>query len=299
MTPAELAAIIKPQPIEGDVIITSGPLLGLGDVAVYSSLAERFSKLGHNVYLDKDCETSNPEIYELFWEMNPYIKDTTDRKPNAGYVRQGLFYEIANRLAGYRSIEAMERAHALPPPYGLAPKVYYTPKPFILDVSQAIVVDFSSVSSQIGRRGIGEAFRMANGRWKNPPFIQVQFPRKVVLHAPQIDAPSYQVSSIYEYLDMLHAAKGWIGSEAGGQSLASAVRGEFDVYDDTCGKLEVNCTITPPTFNSRGYTYRNTAYHVTCATDTSRDYWDVGEIRTRLYEIMCKIRKFEMAQRYE
>ena len=113
----------------------------MGDHAVYSSLPERFARLGRDVYLDADTESSNPEIRDLIWKMNPFIKGLSDRKPNAGYVRQGHFYDIANRLQGYRSIEAMERAHGLPPPYGLAPKIYYTPKPTKVDVSNVVLVE--------------------------------------------------------------------------------------------------------------------------------------------------------------
>lgn len=296
MTPEQLAAIIEPQPIDGDVIITAGPLLGLGDHSVYSTLAERFAKLGHDVYLDKDTRTSNAEIFDLVWGINPYIKDFSDRKPNAGYVRQGLFYEIANRLPGYRSIEAMERAHALPGPYNMAPKFYYEPKPFKFDLSDTVLIDFSAVSSKIGRRGIREALRMMNGRFRNPDFLQVLHAKHVVLHAPDISCASYQVSSIFEYVDMLAACRAWIGSEAGGQSLAAAVRGERDVYDFDA-RPEVVCTITPPTFNSRGYTYRNVDYRVTCDTDTTRDYWEPIEVKVLQYENMCRSRLVEMANR--
>lgn len=297
MSPEQLAKIIEPQAIEGDVILSAGPLLGLGDTAVYSTLAERFAALGHDVYLDKDTRSSNPDIYELFWKMNPYIKDTTDRKPNAGYCRQGLFYEIANRLPGYRSIEAVERAHALPPPYNMAPKIYYDYQPAFMDLSQTILVDFSAVSSKIGQRGLQECMKMMTGRFRNLPYLQILHPKHVALHNTPLVGSGYQVSSIFEYLDLLHACRAWIGSEAGGQSLASAVRGEHEVYDEDA-RPEIVCTITPPTFNSRAYCYRNVDYRVTSDTDTSRDYWDVLEVKTLMYENACKVRAIEMGERF-
>lgn len=296
VTPAALARIIEPQPIDGPVVITTGPLLGLGDHSVYTSLPERFAKLGYDVYLDKDNAYSNAGIYELLWERNPYIKDFSDKKPNAGYVRQGLFYEIANRLPGYRSIEAMERAHALPPPYSMAPKLYYEPQPFIIDLSKTVLVDFSSVSSKIGVRGIGEALRMMAGRFRNPDFLQLLFAKRISLHATLADLPSYEVRSIFEYVDMLHACRAWVGSEAGGQSLASAVRGEHEVYDEEA-RPEVVCTITPRTFNSRGYTYANVDYRVTCDTDVTGDYFMPHEVAQHMYENTCRIRAVEMAAR--
>lgn len=288
--------ILEPHLPDGPVVITAGPLLGLGDHAIYSTLPERFAKLGYDVYLDKDTRTSNPEIFELIWERNPYIKGLSDRKPNAGYVRQGLFYYIANRLSGYRSIEAMERAHALPPSYGMAPKIYYEPKPFHIDLSQSVLIDFSAVSSNIGMRGLGEAIDAANQRFDNPPYVNIVHKRHVVLHTPQIAAPSYEVQSIYEYLDMLHACRAWIGSEAGGQSLASAVRGECSVYEDTA-RPAVSCTITPRTFNSRGYTYRNVDYHVTADCDAPTDYWYPHEVGVMKYEAQCLMRLHGMEAR--
>lgn len=299
MTPEELSRIIDPQLPEGpDVILSGGPLLGLGDHAVWTTLPERFAALGYRVLLDKDTKCSNPEIYDLFYRNNPHISDLTDRKPTIGYDRQGLYYEIANRLPGYRSIEAMERAHALPPPYNMAPKLYYKPKPFHVDLGHIILVDFSAVSSKIGNRGLQECIKMMSGKFKNPHFLQIVHAKHVAINTPVLFGNQYQVGSIYEYLDMLHSCKGWIGSEAGGQSLASAVRGEHDVYDEDA-RPEIVCTITPPTFNSKGYTFRNVEYRVTCDTDTSRDYWSPHEIETRKYEVMCAVRKIEMEKRLE
>lgn len=307
MTPDQLAELIGPHLPKGDmkdpnggalgsVTISAGPLLGLGDHAIYSTLPERLTKLGYTVWLDADTSCSNDEVFDLFWRKNPFIKGLSDKKPNVGYCKQGLFYEIANRLPGYRSIEAMERAHGLPPPYGLAPKVYYQPKPFKFDLKNFVLVDFSSVSSKIGSRGISEAIRMAQGRFRNPHFLQIMFKKHISLHNPQIGSQSYLVTSIYEYLDMLNACRGWIGSESGGQSLASAIRGEASVYDEIWHP-EIVCTMTPQTFNSRGYTYANVDYHVTSDTDCTQDYWIPHEVATHTYENLCKILKFENGQR--
>jgi len=296
VTKAELAAILEPQLPTNPIVLTAGPLLGLGDHSGYSTLPERFAALGYDVYLDQDSTTSNPEIYELLWSRNPHIKGLSDKKPNAGYVRQGLFYEIANRLPGYRSIEAMERAHALPPPYGIAPKIYYEPQQHRMDLSGTVLLDFAAVSSHIGIRGVGEAVKMMRGRFRNAPMLLITHPRHVALHAPPITAASYQPQSIYEYLDMLASCRAWVGSEAGGQALAAAVRGEHDVYDESA-RPEIVCTATPRTFNSRGYAFRGVDYRVTSDTDTSADYHSPIEVELLKYENVCKVRKFEMAQR--
>ena len=242
---------------EGDVIISSGPLIGLGDIALYSTLAERFHNLGRKVYVDQDNTARNDETLELFWGLNPYIIGPSDKKPNAGYARQGRFYDVANRFP-IGSIAAMERAHGLPPPYSIAPKIYYETKPPNIDVTNAVLVDYSAVSSNLSVARVQEEMAVMRRRFYNAPLIGLTFNGGVAPQGPAFTSPTYQVNSVYDYLDLLAHCRAWIGSEAGGQSLAAAVRGEHEVYE--VARPEVVCLIFTNTFNSRGYTYRGVDY---------------------------------------
>lgn len=276
---------------EGDIILSAGHLVGAGDHFIYSTLAKRFHELGRKVYLYRITCARNTEILDMVWGRNPYIIGTTDRAPNAGYVRQGLFYEVANRLPGHRAIEAMERAHGLPPPYSLAPWVNYTPKKYHIDLSGAILIDFSAVSSKISDQGIGEHLRAMKGRYRNAPFVQLIPPKFASLHPPQIRCESIQLpseGSIYAYFDALASCRAWVGSEAGGQSFAAAVRGEYDVYD-LDARPEIVCVMTPQTENDGGYTYRTTEYRTTVfGQDRSTDYhWPI-EMANHVYNIRCE-----------
>src|SRR5580693_7846066 len=85
------------RPPENPIVLTTGPLVGMGDWAIYSTLAKRFAEAGYDVYADADNAARNDEIKHLYQDTNPYFKGVSNAKPNAGYVRQGLFYEIANR----------------------------------------------------------------------------------------------------------------------------------------------------------------------------------------------------------
>jgi hypothetical protein len=244
--------------------------------------------MGYEVYFDPDNQARNDDIIDAFQSRNPYYLGPSERKPNAGYVRQGLFYEIANRYP-IGCIEAMERAHGLPPPYSLAPFVAYEPKPFHLDVSGAVLVDFSSVSSLVGEQGKGEFLRLMKGRFRNIPFLQLIPPRFASLHPPSIACPSVEVSSVYQYLDALAGCRAWIGSEAGGQSLAAVARGEHDVYELNA-RPEVVVLSTPKTFNGRGYTYRGVDYRVTIfGNDASGDNFFPREVDTHTYELNCAL----------
>ena len=69
-------------------------------------------------------------------------------------------------------------------------------------------------------------------KFKEPPLLQLLHPPWVVINQERLIESAYLVTSIYEYMDLLHACRAWVGSEAGGQSLAAAARGEHDAYED-------------------------------------------------------------------
>jgi hypothetical protein len=282
----EHGTVLMPEGPE--IVLTTGPLRGLGDHLLYSTLPKRFAELGYTVFVDRDNEARNDEIMKLVWVDNPYVVGESTQKPNAGHVRQGLFYELANRYP-IGSIEAMERAHGLPPPYSLAPWIAYVPQPtpHAAAVRNAVVLDFSSVSSKINEPGITAALRAMSNRFRGHQFITLQMPRHVHLHNAGLSGSSLQVSSLYEYCDVLGACHAWVGGEAGGQSLAAAVRGEHDVYD-LDARPEIVATLVPKTYNTRGYTYRGVDYRVTSfSADPGADYFDVVEQRLHEYEVAC------------
>lgn len=269
-------------------IITFGPLGGLGDVSLYTTLPERFAKEGFDVYLDADNLTRNPQIMDFWYALNPFVIGTSDKKPNAGYVNQGMFYEIANKFP-VGSIEAMERAHGLPPPYSLAPRTYYRPKPFSLDVSETVLVDLSARSTVIGSQGVQEHLvTKMNERFMGREFLMVTFPQGVLAQTPLLDGPSIRMNSIYDFADALAQCYAVVCSEAGSQALAAAIRGEHDVYDMTAHP-EIISIISPKTFNSRGYTFRGVDYRVCTNTSNSAgDYWSPAEQPYQSYGIVAR-----------
>jgi hypothetical protein len=135
------------------------------------------------------------------------------------------------------------------------------------------------------------------GRFRNAPFIQLLMPKWAALTPSMVQCDSVQVESIYQYLDMLHGARAWVGSEAGGQSLAAAVRGEHDVYD-LDARPELVVLSTAKTYNSRGYTYRGVDYRVSIfGDDKSGDYFFPHEIDQHVYELRCAMSHTEMRER--
>ena len=268
------------------IILTTGPLGGLGDHLVYSTLPERYTKLGFEVYVDAQNLTRNPETQDLVWAKNPYIIGTSDRRPNAGYCNQGKFYDVANKFP-VGSIEAMERAHGLPPPYSLAPKIYYDPQPFKVDLRECVLFDSTSISSTVAVQGYTDLLTKMTDRFPGRQFYNVRVPAAVARDAVTIEGPSITMSTLYEYVDAIASCYAWVGSEAGGQMLAAAVRGEYDVYDME-RRPEIISIISPKTYNSRGYTMRGVDYRVTVHGNVSSDYWEPVEVAYERYALMAR-----------
>lgn len=283
-----------------DIIITTGPLGGLGDQALYTTLPRRFTELGHKVYVDRDNLARNPEITDLLWAHNRYVLGSSDKKPNAGYIHQGLFYEIANRFP-IGSIEAMERAHGLPPPYSIAPEIHYTPQPFVIDLAQAVIVDYGAVSSMLKVEALQAFHPLMQLRFPGKQMYMVTFADGIVTQKPPLEGPMIQLHSIYQYVDALASCYAWVGSEAGGQALAAAVRGEHDVYDMEARPEIVVCASTM-TYNARGYTFRGADYRVTLHhSNSTADYfgtlhtWQPPEVTYSRYQEQAR-RSVEQAR---
>ncbi len=238
------------------------------------------------MYVDYENRARNAETEDIVFGKNPHIKGVSDRKPNAGYCFQGKFYDIANRFPP-NSIEAMERAHNLMPPYSLAPEIYYTPQPYKVNLQEAVLADFNSISSSIGTQGIQDTFQKMNERFPGRQQYLVKFPDTISKPVANLDGPSIVMGSIYEYADALASCYAWYGTEAGGQALAAAVRGPYDAYD-MARRPELICVITPKTFNSRGYTFRGVDYRVTTHGLYAGDYWETSEQPYERYQAMAR-----------
>lgn len=280
-----------------DIVLTSGPLGGLGDLLLYSTLAERFTAEGHDVYLHRcedtpdscpfECVARNDEVYALLWSQNPFIRGYSPKAPNAGHTRQGAFYDQINRLPLGCAIEGMERAHGLPPPYSMAPKVYYVPKPYPYDLSNVVVMDMHSLSSAIDSTGWARFHTKMVDRFG--PISLLTFPPSVVRNPIEQPpgVPTYGVDSIYTYCDILSNCRAWVGSEAGGQALAAAIRGEADVFD-LARRPEIVCLMAPNTFNSRAFCFRGVDYH-TSKFAAGDDYLEPVEVPYHRYHEACRM----------
>lgn len=269
-----------------DIILTTGPLGGLGDHLDFSTLPRRFAELGHKVFLSDECIARTDEAMDIIWKCNPYITGFNDeRRPNAGYALQGRFYDVANRLP-IGCIEAMERTHDLPPPYSIAPEIHYQPKPYHQDLSKITLYDPAALSSAVDGHGWARFQQKMQDRFGGNIYLVTHDPSVASVPPFAEGTATLGVNSLYEYVDMLATCRAWIGSESGAQALAAAVRGNHDVYDMEA-RPEIVCLIAPNTFNSRSYTFRGVDYRVSkfAAGD---DYLEPVEVPYDRYNYSCR-----------
>jgi hypothetical protein len=258
---------------------------------LWTTLPERFAALGHKVFLDQDVRGRNQETLDLLWKMNPHISGLTDRKPNAGYPLHGAFYDMLNDYPEGANLEVMERVHGLPPPYSTAPKIYYKPKPFHVDLENRVLWDFSALSSTIADNGWLRFMQKMQDRFgRDAEICALTFDSSVggrrQMPSP-IEPTTFHVGSIYQYVDMLASCRAWVGSEAGGQALAAAVRGEHSVWEYDA-RPEIVSLMTVGTRNSAAFCYRGVNYRSSLFADGD-DYLDPVEVPYHRYEQTCKI----------
>jgi len=278
-----------------DVILSTGPLAGLGDHFLWSTLPRRFKEAGHNVLLDSDNFARNDETLDIIWRRNPFIDDVTDRKPNAGYPLQGAFYDELQKYPEGANLEVMERVHGLPPPYSIAPEMHYTPQPYHQDLSNVVLWDWTALSSTITDNGwkrfmekMAEALGVVSEG--GPDIVickhlaEVGGMRQLPL---AVEAAAIGIRSIYQYVDMLAGCRAWVGSEAGGQALAAAVRGPHDVWDYEA-RPEIVSLMAVGTRNSLAFCYRGVKYRTSreCAGE---DYLNPAEVQMHRYHVSAKM----------
>ena len=93
---------------------------GLGDSLQFSTLPEEFSiQQGRDTFVWDRAFFRNPEIAQLVWGQNPYIKGVKGGKWNAGDIPEIKFENVAGN-----SIGSWEQLHGLEP-RNKYPKIYY------------------------------------------------------------------------------------------------------------------------------------------------------------------------------
>ena len=115
---------------------------GLGDSLQFSTLPEEFYKQqGRTTYIWDKGPFRNPEIYDLVWGKNPYVKG----KKSAPDRNAGDLAEYSNRKKTGDWIKDWEFGYMDSKPTNSLPKIYYKPEQ-VEGFEDTILVDFTSIS---------------------------------------------------------------------------------------------------------------------------------------------------------
>jgi hypothetical protein len=228
------------------------PWGGLGDALQYSTLPEMFNKeLGVETYLSNSYVTRNPEITDLVWGTNPYIRGWSSLKATAGSVVNYI------PVIGRSFIESIEENHGLTG-RNFRPRIYYRPSiskslygKTLIDLSAVTLANgpYSIVSEKLRfwldneveiygpENFLTIEFSGINRIAPTPPFPRAKS------KGPHVNLETLHVQSIFELADAIGSSRRFIGQHSGGVALCAALK-------HSNPDLEITCLISHALANS-------------------------------------------------
>ena len=228
-------------------IILYQPWGGLGDNLQYTTIPELYYDLGHKVYISTKNVYRNSEIFDLIWELNPYIDGQSDAEPNAG---------SCINLDNNPSIEFVtnwEIAHGLTNGYRKYPVIYYEPQ-FIPELADCLVYDVTAISSgNPSDENLKNSFERIFAKYPGITIKKLKFAKINNRETSYFSHNTYTVQSIFHMCDIIFSCKIFLCLFSGVSSLASAVKQDLEtpeIYVFHDAKFD------HPTF----YKYKNAVY---------------------------------------
>jgi len=207
-------------------IIISQPWGGLGDNLQFSTLPKLYAELGCDVYISKMNTYRNPEIYDLVWKLNPYIKGETDEPPNAGACRPLQF--VTDQF-----ITNIERSHGLMHGTTIYPVIYYTPTT-LPEYQNTVIYDITSISSSYSDIHIYVTFTQLFAKYPTCDKKKVTFASIANRETPDFQTDHIIIKDIYHYCDIIFSCRAYISLLSGGSVLASALKQNNPTPDIHC-----------------------------------------------------------------
>jgi hypothetical protein len=241
-------------------IIITQPWGGLGDNLQFSTLPELFSKKGYDVYISINNKVRNPEIFDLVWGKNPYIKGISDDN-NGLVVGSNMQNRWPKAETDFYFINRIEIAHGHSPT-NLYPKIYYNSK-MITNYSQYTIIDITGESQAFElkfeylQKYINEYLINNNINFETIKIIGFKKLKKNenILYFPNYDV--LYIEDIYEYCDIINSCKNYLTSNSGAHSLASAIKQQNETPNIVCWNHWENW---PECFEKGYYYYPNVKY---------------------------------------
>jgi hypothetical protein len=216
------------------VIIISQPWGGLGDNLQFSTLPELYTKKGYDVYISVNNKVRNPEIFDLVWFKNPFVKGIIDDKFGT-VVGSNMQNRWPHPSKNEYSIHRIEIAHGFPKT-NFYPKIYYTPI-FNQQYNNDIIIDLTG-SSQVYKMEkymeyINYFLPLIQNKndklvkiivFENIPIIQLFNEVYNYLKTKISNIQYLKINSLINYCDIIKSCDTIIIVNSGINSLASAIK---------------------------------------------------------------------------
>jgi hypothetical protein len=199
-----------------DIIIYQ-PWGGLGDNLQFSTLPRLYTELGYNVYISDKNVYRNPEIFDLVWKINPYIKGISSLTPNAGSCKEFKIFQEDN------CIKNMELTHGLYNGNSYYPEIYYNPK-ILNEYSDYILYDTTSISIKLSDDFIKTKFKLIFDKYPNLKRKLIVFKNINNRNNNLFNDDVLIVNNIFEYCDYIKSCKIFVCLFSGCSVLASAIK---------------------------------------------------------------------------
>lgn len=195
--------------------ILSQPWGGLGDSLQFSTIPELCYLNGIDFYVSDKNVYRNPEIKELVWDCNPYVKGVSSLKVNAGDCKYGGGYDPASSI-----VDLWEHWHGFEMKNHL-PIIYYHPQ-FKKEFQDKILIDFSAISIQ-SRYHISHIQEFINKIEDKSKYLFIVSKKNKFSYHIIGGLDVYEFNDIFEYADLIYSCRKFLCLHSGGAVLAAAI----------------------------------------------------------------------------
>jgi len=199
-----------------DIIIYQ-PWGGLGDNLAFSTLPKLYTEAGYDVYISKTNVYRNPEIYDLVWKLNPYIKGESELPPNAGSSRGFQIFCEDNCMKN------MELTHGLSTGTAKYPEIYYKPN-ILPELENCLIYDITSISHNYSDDFIKSTYTSVFNKYPELKRKLIRFKNIKNRDTPVFLDDVIEINNIYEYADIMASCKVCVTLLSGVAVLASAIK---------------------------------------------------------------------------
>lgn len=205
---------------------------GLGDHLQFSTLPEAFYNQGHETYISDSSDFRNPEIYDLVWGKNPFVKGKTNERANCGHKdnngQLSWSYKDIPELSFHRNWEinfGIESSYDVNE--SKYPVIYYEPNK-IEEYKNFVLVDINQSKDNNGlynKNLIEEKILELTKKYDKVLFIKPKdyFKREDLIFDVS-KLIQIETKSIFEYSDLINSCEEFMCLWSGSSVLSSAIK---------------------------------------------------------------------------